>query len=70
MFLVMLSVEAIKLGFNKVKNCSSFIFEGNTDENADGRRHQTLDSQARYCVDQGANSVESVDLLCSLVDLI
>jgi len=28
-----------------VKNCSGVIFEGNTDEHTDGRRHQTLDSQ-------------------------
>jgi type IV pilus assembly protein PilC len=36
-----------------VKNCSGVIFEGNTDEHTDGRRHQTLDGQAQNSLGHG-----------------
>jgi hypothetical protein len=36
-----------------VKSCSGVIFEGNTDEHTDGRRHQTLYSQAQSSLGHG-----------------
>ena len=36
-----------------VKNCSGVIFEGNTYEHTDGRRHQTLDGQAQSSLGHG-----------------
>lgn len=39
-----------------VKSCSGVIFERNTDEHPDGRRHQTLDGQAQSCLGHGNHS--------------
>lgn len=39
-----------------MKNCSGVIFEGNTDEHTDGRRHQTLDGQAQSGLGHGDHS--------------
>ena len=39
-----------------VKNCSGVIFEGNTNEHTDGRRHQTLDGQAQSSLGHGNHS--------------
>jgi hypothetical protein len=39
-----------------VKSCSGVIFEGNTDEHTDGRRHQTLDGQAQSGAGHGDHS--------------
>jgi hypothetical protein len=40
------SINPPQTCIDPVKNCSGVIFEENTYEHTDGRRHQTLDGQA------------------------